>query len=183
MEEIYIPIVNYEGLYEVSNYGNIKSTSKTVFIGNKKNGDPKFKITNDRILKIFKSCNSYINIHLYKDGNKKTFLVHRLMAISFIPNPKNKEFVNHIDGNKLNNNLLNLEWCTRKENNDHGYSMGLMHKSHGVNHTSAKLNDKSVKEIRQRVVSETQTSLAKEFGVTQQVIYNCIIRKIWKHVL
>jgi hypothetical protein len=64
----------------------------------------------------------YHAIDLYKNGERTTFLVHRIMAATFLPNPTNKRTVNHKDGNKLNNNIDNLEWATYSENNKHSYS-------------------------------------------------------------
>lgn len=71
------------------------------------------------------SNNGYIRVELHNNGVSKKFLIHRLLAQAFIDNPNKKEIVNHIDGNKCNNNLDNLEWCTRSENQLHSYRCGL----------------------------------------------------------
>lgn len=81
----------------------------------------------------------YEKIILTKDNKSKLFSVHRLVAIHFIPNPEGKEFVNHKDGNKLNNNADNLEWCTRSENTIHAYKTGLCKKQIGVNSPYSKI--------------------------------------------
>ena len=67
----------------------------------------------------------YERVVLTKDGIRKTYLVHRLVATAFIPNPENKTTINHIDGNKRNNNVSNLEWATEKENQNHKWKNGL----------------------------------------------------------
>ena len=102
MKEIWKDIKGYEGIYQVSNLGRVKSS-----------------YTNS-ILKGCKTSNGYLKVNLYKNGSKSTKTVHRLVAQTFISNPENKSGVNHIDENKTNNNIDNLEWSTAKENNNHG---------------------------------------------------------------
>ena len=99
--EIFKDIQGYENLYKVSNYGNIKS----LFRGE------------DRaiILKTSIVC-GYVSFGLWRGGKGKMVKVHRMVAMAFIPNPRNLPEVNHIDGNKLNNRVENLEWCSQREN-------------------------------------------------------------------
>lgn len=104
--EIWKPIKGYKG-YEISNFGNIKRFG--------------------RLLKL-SAWNNYKVIRLRSNGNEKTMYVHRLVAMTFIPNPSNKPMVNHIDGNKLNNNSENLEWCTKQENEIHAWTHGMKEK-------------------------------------------------------
>lgn len=110
MQEIWKDIPNYENLYLASNLGRIKSISNPKRI---------------KILKPSISNGGYQKIQLYKGGKCKTLYVHRLIALTFIPNPNNKEEVNHIDGNKFNNNANNLEWVSRSENQLHAIKTGL----------------------------------------------------------
>lgn len=110
MEEQWKDIKNYEGLYQVSNFGRVKSLPRT----NKKR-----KIKKE-IIKVFtKSPNGYLKAGLSKEGKTKYYFVHRLVAEAFIPNLENKPCVNHKDCNKKNNNLSNLEWVTHEENNSY----------------------------------------------------------------
>ena len=109
MKEIWKDIPYYEGIYQVSNKGNIKS----------------FKCGKIKILKPFKSKDGYLSVKLTKNKKEKTLRVHRLVAQTFIPNPLNKLEVNHIGGCKHNNNLNNLEWVTREENRKHAVINGL----------------------------------------------------------
>lgn len=106
-------IVGYEGIYEVSNKGRVRRLFKGT------------KGTLDRIVKGQTSPHGYHRVQLTFNGKIKYLFAHRLAALSFIDNPENKPFVNHIDGNKLNNNIENLEWVTGKENNIHAIKMGL----------------------------------------------------------
>ena len=113
MLEIWKDIVGYENLYQISNFGNVLSLN----YANKH--FPK-------ILKTNRHKDGYQLVGLSKNGSKKFFTVHKLVAQAFIPNPQNKEQINHIDGNKANNHVDNLEWVTPKENVIHAFKTGLM---------------------------------------------------------
>jgi len=115
MEEIWRPIPDYEGYYEISNTGKIKSLTRTITDINGRS----FTLTGKEKIPYIDAEGYYI-IGLSKDGIKKNLKVHRLVALTFIPNPKNLPFVNHKDENKLNNNINNLEWCTQEYNNAYG---------------------------------------------------------------
>jgi len=118
-EEIWKPIKGFEGLYQISNFGRIISHPKTIICGLKKLKIKSKVITNT------KSRKGYLRAKLGDKDNRKNFLVHRLVAIAFIENPNNKPFINHKDGNKINNRFDNLEWVTTKENNIHAIETGL----------------------------------------------------------
>jgi len=79
-----------------------------------------------RRLKIHTGTSGYQQVNVYKKGKQKTYLIHRLVALKYIPNPNNLPEVNHIDGDKLNNHYKNLEWCTRPANIQHGFDTGLI---------------------------------------------------------
>lgn len=104
MEEIiWKPVVGFEGLYEVSNTGLIRSLNF-------------YNYKEPRLLSLCLNSNGYLKVGLNKNNTTKQMLVHRIVAEAFIPNPDNLEMVNHKDENRANNNVENLEWCTRSYN-------------------------------------------------------------------
>ena len=111
MNEIWKDIKNYEGFYQISNLGRVKSLPR------KRNN----KFNNEEIiLKQFKNTNGYLQVDLWKNNVGKHILVHKLVAQTFINNPNNYPFINHKDENKQNNCVNNLEWCTSKYNANYG---------------------------------------------------------------
>lgn len=113
--EIWKTIQGYEGLYEVSNLGNVRSLDRAVKQSNGSIGHYK-----GRVLKGEQDKKGYRRVRLSKNNITQKFQVHRLVALAFIPNLENKQFVNHIDESTDNNNVDNLEWCTGHENMRHG---------------------------------------------------------------
>lgn len=120
MKEIWLPVTGYEDIYEVSNAGNIKSLDREFT----RKGRPVY--LKGVMLRIRKSVRGYLEVKLSKNGITKTCTVHSLVAKSFIPNPASLPHVNHIDGNKLNANYMNLEWVTHSENMQHAIKTGLI---------------------------------------------------------
>ena len=114
MKEIWKDIKGYEGLYQVSSFGRVK------------------RVTTGRILKGSNDSIGYLLVILYKNNIGSTKKIHRLVAEAFIPNPDNKPQVNHIDEDKTNNIVSNLEWMTAKENSNHGTRNGRVSRSKSI---------------------------------------------------
>ena len=119
-------VVGYEGLYQVSNMGRVKSLSRRiVYKDGREYNYP------SKVMKNQKVSTGYRSVTLYRVNGKKQYYVHRLVAETFIPNPNNLSDVNHKDGCKTNNILSNLEWCSHSDNQKHAYKNGLNWGSHG----------------------------------------------------
>lgn len=128
MQEIWKDITGYEGLYQVSTFGRVKSIPHLI----RANISGGKRITEEYIKNTTVGWHGYVWVVLCKNGKTKTHSVHRLVAIAFIENPNKLPAVNHIDGNKENNAVYNLEWCTNHENQIHAARNGLLPNSKKV---------------------------------------------------
>lgn len=178
--EIWKDIPNYAGLYQVSNQGRVRSYDKYV---RSRGGQ---RLIKGRILKyIERKQNEYLTVNLYKNTKLKHFYIHRIVLMAFDRLPKLKEQCNHKDGNKRNNKISNLEWCTPKENCDH--SIRVLHNKigrRGEKHPKAKLTDKKVREIRVHLKEGRllQKEIAKKYDISPGIISLINTYKIWKHI-
>ena len=129
----------------------------------------------NKYMKPYLSCKKYLRISLWTNGKRNQLYVHRLVAETFIPNPENKPEVNHIDGDKVNNNVSNLEWVTPKENMKHAYT--LKH----LNMGNRKINKTTVKKIRQKYIPRKHTilMLSKEYGISESQIQRIVNNENW----
>ena len=121
MEEIWKDIESFEGLYQVSNFGRVRSVDHYVTQPNPHNRKPQQVLRPGKLLTFSIGSSGYYQAPLSKGNRKyKTMMIHRIVAKTFVPNPDNLEIVNHKDENKLNNRADNLEWCTTKYNTHYG---------------------------------------------------------------
>lgn len=153
-------ISGYEGLYRVSNFGNVMSLYR------------------DKLLRPRRHSGGYMRVHLSKNGESKDFYIHRLVALEFIHNPENKPEVNHKDGNKDNNHVSNLEWSTHSENQKHSFDNGLnkspkaMLGKFGKNHNNSKsvskycLDGNFIEEYGSMLEAERETGI-KACGISE----------------
>ena len=123
MEEIWKDIKNYEGVYQVSNLGNIRSLSRNIIQGHFSE-NKYFRSVRYRIIKPAINRCGYKTVSLCYNGKKKTKSIHRIVAEAFIPNLNKLPVINHIDGDKTNNKVENLEWCTYKHNTMEAIRLG-----------------------------------------------------------
>jgi len=170
MNEIWKNIEGYNGDYQVSNLGRVKS----------------YKYKAPRILKNVLNEYGYFRLNLSKNGKIKLYRVHRLVAETFLPNPENKPCINHKNGIKTDNRVENLEWCTYSENHIHAYKNGLMTVSDisGEKSGGSKLTNEKVNNIRQLYNSgdHTQWDLANKYNVHQSTIERIVNKKTWVNV-
>ena len=152
--------------YEISNFSRVRN------------------IKTSRILKPGINSKNYICVRLYNEFTNKSFLLHRLIALAFIPKIKGKNIINHIDNNTLNNNINNLEWVTSSENLIHSYKTNGRKQLTGEKHPKSKLSIIKVKAIRLLYLNKkmTQTSIAKKYKVDQTLVSAIIRNKIWKNI-
>lgn len=171
--EQWVDIENYEGYYAVSNYGRIKSLQRLVPHGND------YQVINERILKLKIIKTGYVHIAMNKNGIRKTKAVHRLVARAFLSDWDKNLQVNHIDGDKTNNNVNNLEMCNSSENMKHAYRLGLEKSMAGENNVCAKLTNAQANEIRKLHSSSkiTLVKLASMYNVSPITIKRIITGK------
>ena len=139
--EIYKDIAGYEGYYQISNYGNVKSLKRKV------NSPYATRTVNEKILKQRIDKYGYWTIVLRKFNKDKHFTVHRLVAMAFVENPNNFPCINHKDENKLNNYYENLEWCTVNYNNKYNLRQEKINNKLRNNAAKGKCNNKKIKQI------------------------------------
>ena len=135
MQEIWKDIIGYEGFYQISNLGRVKSLARVCGTSAKK------YTCVERILKPRNVCD-YNSVMLYRNGKNKQFKCSRLVAQAFIPNPENLPIVNHKDENKRNDCVDNLEWCTIKYNTNYGSAIDKIRKSRLGTHASVETRKK-----------------------------------------
>lgn len=165
MKEIWKDIANWEGYYQVSNTGRVKSLHRKYYNGYKM--IPK----DERILKQSKTGSGYCKLTLSRNGKSNYRMIHRLVAQAFIKNPENKRDVNHKDGNKMNNNINNLEWMTQLENARHAYKNGLITIDHH-NKPVCQINGGSV------IASfKSASEASRQTGICRPCIAKCCSNK------
>ncbi|MFS1292022.1 NUMOD4 domain-containing protein [Pseudomonas piscis] len=181
MQESWKAIPNFEGFYEVSSLGRIRSIERIV--GNRW-GTEAGRIIPERIKAFSRNSQGYCSVHLYIAQKMTKFYVHRLVATAFIKNPDELPQVNHLDGNKENNAAINLEWCSGTSNCIHALATELYESARGEAISSAVLTEASVVEIRAMAASgHYHKDIAEIFGVGRKAITKIVNRQRWKHVV
>ena len=179
MEEIWKPVTDYEGSYEVSTLGKVRSLSRTVM---RSNGYP--QTLTGRVLRGKSNGHGYMRVNL----SGRDFSVHRLVADTFIANPDNKRTVNHKDRVRSNNAKANLEWMTHGENIAHGYTSPQRQRVHlqGEAHGEAKLTEQQVVALRTEYIAgdhvHGQLALSAKYNTSRSNVYEIINRFTWVHI-
>lgn len=170
MKEIWKEVVGYEGRYQISSKGRVKSMANS-----------KGRI--EKILKGGINSTGYVQVNLTR-GKKAMHLVSRLVCIAFLPNTENKPQVNHKDGDKLNNRLENLEWISSSENHKHAYKcLGRKLTSNHVSVKGRKLSKEDVIEIRAMFFNNSIKEISHKYNVSTRCIYNIRSNDSYKDVI
>jgi hypothetical protein len=166
-QEIWKDVLGFEGIYKVSNKARVMSLLK-------------WRGSDSRILVQNISKTGYYVVTLFKPGFNRVYKVHRLIAEAFLPNPENKRTVNHIDGNKLNNTVGNLEWATDLENIRHAFENKLIVTCVGEKQSATKLKEREVLEIY--TSSLPRRSLSKIYNISYTAICSIKNGVTWSHL-
>lgn len=174
MEEIWKDVKEHEGIYQASNLGRIRSNQRQV-----KRGDYYLTI-NEKIMTPVISQNGYLTVSLSKQNKKIRFLIHRLVFDAFIGINSGLE-VNHINGDKKDNSLINLELISHKENIIHAFKTGLS-KSFGQTHNMAKISEQDAINIKYNLNHLKLQEIANIYNVRESLISRIKNGKRWKHI-
>lgn len=172
---IWKDIKGYEGLYQVSSFGVVRSLDRL-----RKNKKRMSLCRGRELVPDLNKTNGYLSVSLSKDGKATRHYLHRLVAFAFVPNPGNKKQVNHKDGDKENNRKDNLEWATHKENAEHAADLGLVARGWFNGHST--LTQKQVDEIRRlrKNSSLSLASIGRQYGVHANTVDNICHKRSWK---
>lgn len=161
----FLPCPTLSDRYLIDDSGNIYSIRKNKFVAQRL----------DRY--------GYPRVNLYEGTKQYTRTVHRLVAQAFIPNPENKLEVNHIDGNKENNNIDNLEWVTSSENQKHAFSIGLQKGRIGEDNSATKYKEEHVRDVCTRLSNKQRNiDIINETGYSRSFVEKIKYRETWKHI-
>lgn len=160
--EIWRDIAGYENLYQVNNFGQIKS------------------LLAKKLLKGRPARHGYLRVALYRDGVPKNYSIHRLVAAAFLDKRDDQNEVNHKNGIKTDNYLVNLEWATRSENMQHASLNGYVQV--GENKFSSKLKNEDIIKIRQLIFSKSIFEISNIYGINHKSIRGILLGETWKHI-
>lgn len=174
--EVWKSVVGYEGLYEVSSLGRVKSLERKC---NTRSG---IRTVPEKILVNGLDSYGYYQVNLYVENIRNTWKVHRLECLAFLPNPENKRSINHKNGVKTDNRLENLEWSTEKENTVHAHKNGLARGRRGEEHGQTNLTEIQAREIKYNHDDKTGVELSKMYGITTSSVSAIRNGKRWKYI-
>lgn len=181
MKEIWKPVKDFEGMYEVSNTGKVKSIKRSITTSS-----GRILPIPERILSGSKDTKGYLQVEFKKNGKRHIYFTHRLVAEAFLELKEGKNQVNHKDGNKLNNSVENLEWVTCQENIIHAWKNNLNKPFLGEKHPNHKLTEDEVRFIKTNYKPRDRefgaNALARRFGVSVSPICEIVNNKRWTHI-
>lgn len=178
--EIWKPIPGYEGYYEVSSYGRVRSVDRTI-----RTASGELRRHVGQILKFEVDKDNYRRVGLFRGGLRSRQRVHRLVALVFCGKPSEGQEVRHLDGDPANNRVENLRWGSQSENRQDSVAHGTsVHFLPGQGHPSSKLSANQVREIRELYATRDipQWQIGERFGIARGTVSNIVRRKAWKHI-
>ena len=167
VNEVWKDIPEYEGVYQVSNLGRVKSLNYN-------------REGIERVLKPSPNNYGHYQVNLYRGGARKMNSVHRLVMLAFIGESDLE--VNHINGIKTDNRLENLEYCTHTENTQRAYSTGLIIITRGENHHKSKLTEAQARQIKYEHRGLTQQTIAEIYGISRSLVSHIQLGRRWNEV-
>lgn len=175
-KETWKDIKGYEGLYSISTNGRVKRLARDRIIATGVN-----KPLKEKEIKTFEGKLGYIHVNLWKNGKMKQHRIHRLIMLAHTKKPKDKNVINHIDGDKTNNKLQNLEWCTYKENTIHAYKTGLAKGKKGIENSQGRLTNEEVISMRKlySTGNYTQKEIGEIYGISRRHAGDIVNEKRW----
>lgn len=180
MKEIWKDVIGFEGYYQVSNTGMVKSLARFYFTKTGKAIQIK-----EKVLKGHKDTKGYLQVELRNGKGRNIKMIHRLVAEAFVSNSDGKEQVNHKDGNKENNSADNLEWVTCQENIRHAWRNGLNRARYGEEHPNHKVDMAAVKDIRDNYSPNKDgfraKDFAKKYGISSTHVLAIFNRRVWNY--
>ena len=182
VDEIWKDVVGFEGYYQVSNLGRVRSLDRYVENSGIGKGSGR-RFHKGQVLKARIARHGYYQITLHKPMVKTSFTIHLLVAPVFLGDRPKGFQVNHLDGNKLNNCVENLEYCSPKDNTHHAFRLGLCDTRIGDNHHGSKLAESDISVIRDRILQgHTHKAIAKDYGVCSATIGHIARGANWARV-
>jgi len=178
MNEIWKPVAGYEGVYEASNLGRVRSLSRTIRCGH-----GKYRRMAGRVLVQSMQNAGYLTVHLARGGRVEHRTVHRIVAGLFCERRSGCDVVNHIDANRLNNSASNLEWCTSYDNYHHARDIGVVKIPRGSAKGAAKLTETDIPQIRYLIARGWMIKdIASMYGVASAQVSFIKSGRAWSHV-
>jgi hypothetical protein len=172
-KEIWMDVVGYEGLYQVSNLGRVKGLDRLIYFN---------KVKKSNILNQYLSKNGYYYVTLSKNSKSERKAVHRIVCENFIFNKHNKRVVSHINNIKTDNRIINLEWVSYSENNKKAFLENINKPILGSKRHTSTINENTVLLIREMAKINTRKEICQKLNLGYHLVTCVILRKTWKHI-